>query len=93
MTIQNALRAFHIQIKISYLIFYFFPDRFDFDSQGWSLYLMAFLIGRFNVTSFPTTLLLAPDGQIIAENLRGESLTEQLLEEIQRYKLLLEMKQ
>jgi peroxiredoxin len=47
----------------------------------------------FNITSFPTTLLLAPDGQIIAENLRGESLTEQLLEEIQRYKLLLEMKQ
>lgn len=51
------------------------------------------LVAAFNVMSFPTTLLLAPDGQIIAENLRGESLAEQLLEEIQRHKLLIEMKQ
>ncbi len=49
------------------------------------------LADAFNVTSFPTTLLLAPDGRIIAENIRGESLSKQLLEEIQRYKLLQEM--
>lgn len=45
----------------------------------------------FNVTSFPTTLLLAPDGQIIAENIRGESLAEKLLEEIHRYRLAVEI--
>jgi peroxiredoxin len=33
------------------------------------------LLSDYAISSFPTTFLLAPDGQIIAKNLRGENLT------------------
>ena len=49
------------------------------------------LTEAFEVDSFPTTLLLGPNGKVIAENLRGESLMELLLEEMQIYKLKSEM--
>ena len=50
MYLQKALQIFQILILLTYLIFYFFPEWFDFNSQGWAQYLMAFLFGTLIIT-------------------------------------------
>lgn len=44
------------------------------DGQGW--YSEA--VGAYGVNSIPANFLIAPDGTVVAKNLRGENLTEQL---------------
>lgn len=36
------------------------------------------LIDTFNVTSFPTSVLIDPDGKVIGRDLRGDQLKEKL---------------
>lgn len=38
------------------------------------------LIETYNITSFPTTVLIGPDGKVVARNLHGEELAQKLTE-------------
>lgn len=38
------------------------------------------LVETYNITSYPTTVLIGPDGKVVARNLRGEALEQKLAE-------------
>lgn len=43
----------------------------------------------FDITSYPTTLFLGPDGKIIGKNIQGESIADFLRDQIELYNLVL----
>jgi peroxiredoxin len=43
-------------------------------------------LSKYGITAFPTTFLIAPDGKIVAKNLRGEKLVELVREKMEEYK-------
>lgn len=47
------------------------------------------ILEKFNISNYPTTLLIGPDGKVIAENIHGESLAEYIKELIEIYDLIL----
>ncbi|WP_236139463.1 peroxiredoxin family protein [Mongoliitalea daihaiensis] len=47
------------------------------------------ILEKFNISNYPTTLLIGPDGKIIAENIHGESLAKYIQEQIEIYNLVL----
>ena len=44
------------------------------------------ILSDYGISAFPTTFLIAPDGIIIAKNLRGEDLPEMIKEKIKAYR-------
>ncbi|WP_176723337.1 hypothetical protein [Roseivirga misakiensis] len=48
----KPLRIIQVLLVLTYILLYFFPEWFVFDSQGWAHYLMAFLFGTFIITGW-----------------------------------------
>jgi hypothetical protein len=44
------------------------------------------ILDAYGINSYPTTLLIGPDGKILGRNLRGESVIEQVREKMKAYK-------
>ncbi|KYG75229.1 hypothetical protein AWW68_10505 [Roseivirga spongicola] len=46
----KTIKVFQTLLILTYFAFYFFPTWFDFNSQRWSHYILAFLFGTLIVT-------------------------------------------
>lgn len=47
---EKTLRIFQGILLLVYLVLYLFPELFEFDSQGWANFLLAFLFGTLIVS-------------------------------------------